>query len=215
MSKNEAVWPLRHSTKRFVYQHESCLYVFLCVRLGTVCISALIVLLLFFWNLICFILSCCFEPPKKCCCARKGSIIVLFLYAFLTLFQLVPVMCHMVMYPILTLSIIVQYLCSLFIFFLFVYQLIMFIIKFCYCIKYCCRRIKSNSPSNQENEELLEPIEGPSTPPQEPQEQFTSKEVFTHTCTCCMYLVKACLSLLGLVLILGSGFLYFVVMLWE
>ena len=129
ISKNKPSWLLRDSKKKFVSQHQNIYYVILGVRLGTSCISAFIA----------FLVSCvssCRKCEEKC--KRNGSILVLFVYAFLTLFQLVPVMCHMVMYPIRTLSIIVQCLCSLFILFLLAYQFISFLIMSCSCFKVKC-----------------------------------------------------------------------------
>ena len=106
ISNNKPSWLLRDSNKKFVQQHQTIFYIILSVRFATSGISFLIVLG-----------ASCTSGFLRCTkeCVKISSIIVLFVYAFLTLFQLVPVMCHMVMYPIRTLSIVVQCLCSLFI----------------------------------------------------------------------------------------------------
>ena len=144
----------------------------------------------------------------------------------MTLFQLVPVMCHMVMYPVRTFSIVVQYLCSLFIIVLSAYQLTM-----CCCSCSCCERDHSSSKASGENgspkansdvdEELVasmadsENLESADhSAEEEPksdarvQDQEPPKK---HAQEWYVYGIQACMSLLDFVLILLIGFLYFAV----
>ena len=125
----------------------------------------------------------------------------LLFYIFMTLFQLVPVMCHTVMYPLRILSIIVQYLCSLFIILLFAYQLTM-----C-CCSYCCEEGDSSSPASGQNGSPPPPTSVVVAPAEVQNQEPPTK----HAHKWYMYGIQACMSLLGFALIVLIGFLYFAV----
>ena len=124
ISKNEPVGFLKDTTKKFAHQNKSYLYTFLTFRTFT----PYIFILLFISITFCYKLyfkgkkAKHFFPDNK---SKAFSAFFFIYYIFMTLFQIVPVMCHMVMYPVHTLSFMVQYLCSLFILLLFAYQLTM------------------------------------------------------------------------------------------
>lgn len=76
-------------------------------------------------KLVCYV---CKEMKGSCALfdkisAYRFSVVSLFLYALIMLWQIVPLMCHMIMYPLLTLCIIFQYLGSLFLLHLLMYQI--------------------------------------------------------------------------------------------